>query len=234
MLRRDEVTGQIILSGMGELHLEVAVERMAREHGARPKVGRPSVELREGIRRAAEAEAAVRLNRPDGTVSGRIRLRVEPEEGLKDWTLSGNENTPPGWTEAIRSGIGEALEHRVLGVRVAVLDLEGSPNGEAALKMAAAEAARKALLAAETVVLQPVVDLEIAAPEAVLGEVLADLKARNARVVGLDERSGIRVVKATAPLAGLFGYAGELRSKTRGRASFSMQFRGYEPMTGRT
>ena len=239
-LKVEPATGQMVVSGMGELHLEIVVERCLRQGRIEARVGRPEVERRETVGAAAEAEGSFR-GRGEFPQEARVVVRVTPDPDRLGWAV---DDGPPAEAmtgdlrQAIRAGVEEALErgtaagHPMTGVTVAVLDArwEGRTADRASLKIAAAAATAEALRRGGAKVVTPLMDVEILGPEGVLGEILADLRTRRAKVEGLDERAGMRMIKATAPLEAMFGYATDLRSRTRGRATFCMQFRRYAPL----
>ncbi|MBI5017469.1 MAG: elongation factor G [Deltaproteobacteria bacterium] len=241
---QDEETGQTILSGMGELHLEIIADRLMREFQVDAVVGRPRVAYRETIRRPAEGEG-----RFVGQVGGRdqyghVVVRVEPVEPGQGWSLEegpGSDAIPRCFLAAVEKGFREALDrgiaagHPVVGVRVRLVggsqrDDQGS---EAAFKVAAALALRDALAKGKPALLEPVMAVEVATPAEFLGEVLGDLRARQGKIRELEPGARARVVRAQVPLANLFGYATDLRSRSQGRATFTMRFSHYQEASGR-
>ncbi len=242
-VRVDEETGQTILSGMGELHLEVIVDRLLREFHVEAAVGRPTVAYRETVSRAAEAEGRFVRQTGGRGQYGHVVLRVEPvdpsEPPLFGSEVQG-ETVPREYIPAVAKGVAEARDRGVLagypvvGVRATLLggSHHEADSSEMAFKIAASQAFQEAARKAGPKLLEPIMEAEILTPEAFLGEVIADLRARGAKVQSLDQRAGARVVKAAVPLAKMFGYATDLRSRTQGRASFTMHFARYQETSG--
>jgi len=243
-VRVDEETGQTIISGMGELHLEIIVDRLMREFNVEANVGKPMVAYRETISRAAEAEGRfVRQSGGRGQY-GHVILRIEPADPAQAFEFESvvvGGAVPREYVPAVKKGVAEALDrgiragYPVLGVKVALLD--GSyhevDSSEIAFKIAASQAFREAALQAEPRLLEPVMAVEVVTPEEFLGDVTADLNGRRGKILAMDQRAGARVVKAAVPLAKMFGYATDVRSKTQGRATFSMQFSHYQEVPER-
>ncbi len=235
----DPETGQTILSGMGELHLEIIVDRMRREFGVGANVGTPQVAYRETIRAAAEAEG--RFIRQTGGKGqyGHVKLRVEPLADVSQ-TEFVNEivggSIPRDFIPAVEKGVYEALEAGVLagypmsGARVILYD--GSyhevDSSEMAFKIAASMGLRQAAQQAKPVLLEPVMSVEVVVPEEYMGEVIGDLNSRRGRIEGLELRGTSQIIKSMVPLAQMFGYATDMRSLTQGRGSFTMHFGRYE------
>ncbi|RPI14359.1 MAG: elongation factor G, partial [Acidobacteriales bacterium] len=239
----DPETGQTILAGMGELHLEIIVDRMQREFGVGANVGRPQVAYRETIR--AAAEAAGRFIRQTGGHGqyGHVQLRVEPMADTSafefvDATKGGS--VPREYIPAVEKGVVEALEGGVLagypmsGLTVTLLD--GSyhevDSSEIAFKIAASMGLRQAAGKAKPVMLEPVMSVEVVVPEEYMGEVIGDLNSRRGRIEGMELRGTSQIIKSMVPLAQMFGYATEMRSLTQGRGSFTMHFGRYEEVPG--
>ncbi|MDW7711795.1 MAG: elongation factor G [Deferrisomatales bacterium] len=238
-VRLDEETGQTIISGMGELHLEIIVDRLLREFRVEATVGRPTVSYRETVSRAAEGEGRFVRQTGGRGQYGHVVLRVEPGDPGEPLVF---ENAviggvvPREYVPAIAKGVAEALDrgilagHPVVGVRATLLG--GShhevDSSEMAFKIAASQAFQEAARRAGPKLLEPVMEVEIVAPEEFLGEVIADLAARRGKVRGTGHRGGARVVEAAVPLAKMFGYATDLRSRTQGRAAFTMRFARYQ------
>ncbi len=239
----DEETGQTLISGMGELHLEVIVDRMRREFRVEANVGRPQVAYRETITREASAEG--RLVRQTGGRGqyGVCELEVaprEPGEGFvfEDRTVGGS--IPKEFIPAVRRGVIQALTSGVRAgypvVDIAVALVDGSyhavDSSEIAFQTAGSIALRSALERARAVLLEPVMKLEVVVPEGYFGDVIGDIGSRRGSVLGTDARGNTRVIQAAVPLAETFGYATVLRSLTQGRATYSMEFDHYEPVPG--
>ncbi len=235
----DPDTGQTILSGMGELHLEIIVDRMQREFGVGANVGKPQVAYRETIRAASEAEGRfVRQTGGHGQY-GHVKIRMEPLAPGSGFEFA-NEITggrvPKEFIPAIERGSAEALEGGILAgfpmsdVRVIVYD--GSyhevDSSELAFKIAASMAVKAAAERAKPVLLEPVMSIEVVVPEEYMGAVNGDLSSRRGHLEGMEMRGTTQIIKAMVPLSEMFGYATELRSRTQGRGSFTMHFGRYE------
>jgi len=240
-VRQDEETGQTIISGMGELHLEIIVDRLSREFGVKAEVGAPEVAYRETLRRPAEAEGRfVRQSGGRGQY-GHVFIRVEPlapGEGFRFENSVVGGAIPREYVPAVESGVLEAMNKGVMAgypvVDVAVTLLDGSyhevDSSDLAFRIAGSLAFQEAARRAGVILLEPIMKVEIVAPEEYLGEVLGDLGGRRGEIQGMDLRSGSRVVQARVPLSDMFGYATTLRSITQGRATFTMQFGEYRPV----
>ncbi len=234
----DEETGQTIIAGMGELHLEIIVDRLLREFNVKANVGRPQVAYREAIRGRARAEGRfVRQTGGHGQY-GHVWLEVEPsEEPFVFKSAIKGGVIPSEFIPAVEQGAREACESGVLAgypvIGVSCTLVDGSyhevDSSEMAFRVAASMAMRRALSKADPVILEPVMEVEVLVPEEYMGDVLADINARRGRVDGMETRSGVHVIKAHVPLAEMFGYATDLRSKSQGRGTYTMQFAAYEP-----
>jgi len=240
-VQRDEETGQVILSGMGELHLEVILERMSREFGLKPRSGKPQVVYQETV--GGRAEAFEEFARELGEVPhyGGVRLSVEPlarDAGREVVFEVDPQAWNAAWLEAVADGINDGLQSGVIrgypmqDVRVRVLELarregESSPAG---YRMAAAMALKKALAGARPLLLEPIMWLEITVPDDFVGEVVGLLGAKYAKIENLFDRSGQKIIQALAPLSPLFGFSTELRSATQGRAGFVMKFSRFDAL----
>ena len=235
----NEETGQTLIGGMGELHLEIIVDRLRREFNVEVKVGRPQVAYREAIRKSARAQGKfVRQSGGKGQY-GDVVLEVEPlEEGKGfEWVdkIVGGA-VPKEYIPAAQKGVEEALNNGILGgypvigIKVAIVD--GSyhevDSSEMAFRIAGSMAIKEALRKADPVLMEPVMSVEVVVPEEYMGDVIGDLSSRRGRVLEMGVRANARIVKAYVPLAEMFGYATDLRSKTSGRASYSMTFDHYE------
>jgi elongation factor G len=235
----DPETGQTILAGMGELHLEIIVDRMRREFGVGANVGTPQVAYRETIRGSAQAEGKFIRQTGGRGQYGHVKLRVEP---LADTTQAEFVNDivggsiPKDFIPAVEKGVHEALEAGVLagyamsGVRVTLYDgsYHDVDSSEMAFKIAASMGLRQAAQKAKPVLLEPVMSVEVVVPEEYMGEVIGDLNSRRGRIEGLELRGTSQIVRSMVPLAQMFGYATDMRSLTQGRASFTMHFGRYE------
>ncbi len=239
-VRYDSETGQTVISGMGELHLEVLVERMRREFNVEANVGRPRVAYRETITRPARAEG--RLVRQTGGHGqyGHCVLEVEPRERGAGYAFEDRIRgaaIPKEFIPAVSRGAEEALGngvaygYPVMDVKVTLVDGSSHPvdSSEMAFKIAGSMAVKNAVMRAGPVLLEPLMDLEVITPGEFLGEVLADLSGRRGRIKSMEGQEGIHVVRARVPLAEMFGYATAVRSLSQGRATYSMEFGSYEP-----
>jgi len=235
----DPETGQTILAGMGELHLEITVDRMLREFGVQANVGKPQVAYRETIRRPAEAEG--RFIRQSGGRGqyGHVKLRVEPlppGSGFEFASEIVGGAVPRDYVPAVERGVAEALEGGVLAgypmSDVKAILFDGSyhevDSSEMAFKIAASMAVKSAVSKAHPVLLEPIMSLEVVVPEDYMGDVISDLNSRRGRVEGMELRGTSQIIKALVPLSEMFGYATDLRSRTQGRGSFTMHFGRYE------
>ncbi|MEN6603328.1 MAG: elongation factor G [Bryobacteraceae bacterium] len=238
-IHTDPDTGQTILAGMGELHLEIIVDRLQREFGVGANVGKPQVAYRETIRNKADAQGRFVRQTGGRGQYGDVKIRVEPlplGSGYEfvDDTYGGS--VPKDYIPAVERGIGEALEGGILAgypmsdIKVTLYD--GSyhevDSSEIAFKIAGSMAIKKAAGKAKPVLLEPVMSTEVVVPEEYMGDVIGDLNSRRGRVEGVELRGTTQIVKAMVPLAQMFGYATELRSRTQGRGSFTMHFGRYE------
>jgi elongation factor G len=235
----DQETGQTIISGMGELHLEILVDRLKREFGVEVRVGNPQVAYRETIRAASRAEG--RFIRQSGGRGqyGHVWLEAEPLPERKGYEFEDRivgGVVPREYIPAVQKGLEEAINNGVLGgypvigVRIALVDgsFHEVDSSEMAFKIAASMAFKELMRKGDPVLMEPVVEVEVVTPEEYLGDVIGDLSARRGHVDGMDTRANARIVRAFVPLAEMFGYATDLRSKTSGRASYSMKFARYE------
>jgi elongation factor G len=238
-VRFDKETGQTIIWGMGELHLEVLVERMFREFNVGANVGRPEVAYRETIRSAAEAEGKFIKQTGGHGAYGHVIMSFEPLPAGTGFVFENRViggRVPREYVPAVEKGIREAMENGVLAgypmvdFRAALLD--GSSHdvdsSEMAFKIAASMAYKSGCAKAKPTILEPIMAVECATPEEHLGDVISDFGARMGHVEGIEDRPGSKVVKALVPLRSMFGYVTTLRSMTKGRASHTMQFSHYQ------
>jgi elongation factor G len=234
----DPDTGQTILSGMGELHLEILVDRLMREFAVSANVGKPQVAYRETIRNAAEGEGRfVRQSGGRGQY-GHCKIRIEPLPGGEFEFVNAivGGKIPKEYIEPARRGIREAMEAGVLagyemtGVRATIHDgsFHEVDSSEMAFKIAGSMAFKDAAKRARPVLLEPVMAVEVVVPEEYLGFVNSDISSRRGRIEGMELRGGTQIVKSFVPLAEMFGYATDLRSRTQGRGSYTMHLHGYE------
>jgi elongation factor G len=239
-VRTDLETGQTVISGMGELHLEILVDRLRREFGVDARIGAPTVAYRETITTAGEAwgrhqrvaAAAARID------FGAVRLRLEPAErgeGLVFENKAPATALPSEFVQAVHAGVSEAAERGIAvgypatDIRVTAVDGRHHVVDSSALgyKIAGSRAFTDAARSGNPTVLEPVMSLEVVTPEDSVGEVLGDLHARRGKVTGIAARSGVQTLACFVPLSTMFGYASALRSRTRGRATYSMEFKQY-------
>src|SRR4051794_3496481 len=243
-VRNDEETGQTIISGMGELHLEVLVDRMKREFRVEANVGRPQVAYRETIRRKVEKVDYTHKKQTGGSGQfAKVQIDLEPthadgEDGGGGYEFE-NKVTggriPREYIPAVDAGCQEAMEFGVLAgypmVDIKVTLQDGAyhevDSSELAFKIAGSMAFKQAARQADPVLMEPMMSVEVITPEDFMGDVIGDLNSRRGQIQAMDERAGARIVKALVPLSEMFGYVGDLRSRTQGRASYSMQFDSY-------
>lgn len=237
----DEATGQTLISGMGELHLEVLVERLRRDFGVGVNVGRQQVAFRETFTKSAVGEARhVRQTGGHGQY-GHVKVEVvplAPGSGITFDDATKGGVIPREFVPAVEQGVRESLEagpyagYPVVDVGVRLVDGSFHPvdSSEIAFKIAASLAMRDAAVRSEPTLLEPIMSLEVVAPEEFVGVVTEDVRSRRGRLSGMEARGGAQCVSALVPLAEMFGYATSLRSSTQGRASFTMQFSRYEPV----
>jgi len=239
-VRTDEETGQTLIAGMGELHLEVLVDRMRREFRVEANVGRPQVAYRETIRRKVEKVEYTHKKQTGGSGQyARVVIDVEPTRGNDGGYEFVNQVTggriPKEYIPSVDSGSQEAMEFGVVAgypmVDVKVTLRDGAyhevDSSELAFKIAGSMAFKEAVRRADPVLLEPMMAVEVTTPEDFMGDVIGDLNSRRGHIQAMDERGGSRLIKAVVPLSEMFGYVGDLRSKTQGRASYSMQFDSY-------
>jgi elongation factor G len=237
----DRETGQTIISGMGELHLEIIVDRLLREFKVDASVGKPQVAYKETIRRTAEHETKFIRQTGGRGQYGHVQLRVEPlgaGKGFEFTDATKGGVVPREYIPAVEKGARDATESGVLAgypiVDVKVSLLFGSfhevDSSEMAFKIASSMAFKEAAKKASPVILEPVMAVEVVVPEEFSGPVFGDLNGRRGRIQGMDNRKGAQVITATVPLSEMFGYATDLRSMTQGRATYTMQFSHYEPV----
>ena len=240
-VRSDEETAQTILSGMGELHLEVLVDRLFREFALEASVGKPQVAYRETIR--TEATARGRFVRQSGGRGqfGDVEMTIKPLAPGGGFQFVSNivgGVIPKEYIPAVENGVREAMENGVLAgyplLDIEVTLFDGSfhqvDSSEVAFKIAGSMAFREAAKKAKPVLLEPIMDMEVVCPSDFLGDVMGDLTSRRGRIREMDDRAGAKVVNASVPLSEMFGYATDVRSMTQGRATYTMQFGRYEEM----
>ncbi len=240
-VRYNEETGQTIISGMGELHLEIIVDRLLREFNVQANVGKPQVAYKESISKKVVSEGKYIRQTGGRGQYGHVILEIEPlprgkgfefEDRIKGGVI------PSEFIPAVEKGVIEAMEEGVVGgypvvdVKVAVVD--GSyhevDSSEIAFKIAASQAFRDGVMKAEPYILEPVMEVEVVVPEQYMGDVIGDLNSRRGKIESTTRRGNAQVIKAVVPLSEMFGYATVLRSLTQGRGTYTMQFYRYEPV----
>ncbi len=241
--RVDEDTGQTIISGMGELHLEIIVDRLLREFKVEANVGRPQVAYRETITRPVEVEKKFIRQTGGRGQYAHVCLDVEPQQagsGFRFEKKIVGGVIPREFIPAVEKGVREAAESGVLAgypvVDITVTLTDGSyhevDSSDLAFKIAGSMAFKDAVKQGHPILLEPTMQVDVVVPEEFLGGVISDLNSRRGRVVGIETRPAARVVRAEVPLATMFGYATDMRSATQGRATYTMQFAHYEPLPG--
>ena len=235
----DQETGQTIISGMGELHLEIIVDRLMREFKVEANVGQPQVAYKETIRKAVKSEGKFIRQSGGRGQYGHCVLEIEPQEPgggyLFENKIVGGA-VPKEYIPAIDEGIQDAMKNGVLGgyqvLDIKVTLVDGSyhdvDSSEMAFKIAGSMGFKEGCRKAEPVLLEPIMKVDVVVPEVYMGDVMGDLSSRRGRIEGMENRSGAQVIAANVPLANMFGYATELRSKTQGRGVFTLQFGHYE------
>ena len=237
----DEETAQTLIAGMGELHLEIVVDRITREFGVNANIGKPQVAYRETIRKSVEHELRFIKQTGGRGQYAHIWIEVSPQAPGKGFefvdSIKGGV-IPREYIPAVGKGAADAMTagplagYPMVDIRVSLFD--GSyhevDSSEMAFKIAGSMAVKEAARKASPVLLEPIMDVEVVVPEEYMGDVIGDLSSRRGRVHSMTSRTGAQVVSATVPLATMFGYATDLRSKTQGRATFTMQFAHYEPV----
>jgi elongation factor G len=235
----DPDSGQTIIGGMGELHLEIIVDRMMREYKVEANVGKPQVAYRETIRKKSEAEGKYIRQTGGKGQYGHAKIRLEPQEPGKGYEFVNDVvggSVPKEFIKPIDQGIKEAMEGGILAgyemVDVKAILYDGSyhdvDSNEMAFKIAGSMAFKEAARKASPVLLEPVMAVEVVTPEDYAGTIMGDLSSRRGRIEGMEHRAGSQVIKAIVPLAEMFGYATHMRSSTQGRAEYSMHFARYE------
>jgi elongation factor G len=243
----DEETGQTIIAGMGELHLEILVDRMRREFKVEANVGKPQVAYRETLRKAVARHDYTHKKQTGGSGQfAKIQIAIEPlptgvvEGGYEFINKVTGGRVPREYIPSVDAGCREAMTSGPLAgypltdVRVTLLDgaYHDVDSSELAFKVAGLAAFKEASKLADPAILEPVMRVEVVTPEDFMGDVIGDLNSRRGQIQAMDERSGARVVRALVPLSEMFGYVGDLRSRTQGRASYSMEFDSYAEVPG--
>ncbi|MFM9150818.1 MAG: elongation factor G [Candidatus Planktophila sp.] len=243
----DEETGQTIIAGMGELHLEILVDRMRREFKVEANVGKPQVAYRETLRKPVARHDYTHKKQTGGSGQfAKIQIAIEPlptgeiEGGYEFVNKITGGRVPKEYIPSVDAGCQEAMTSGPLAgypltdVRVTLLDgaYHDVDSSELAFKVAGIAAFKEAAKLADPAILEPVMRVEVVTPEDFMGDVIGDLNSRRGQIQAMDERSGARVVRALVPLSEMFGYVGDLRSRTQGRASYSMEFDSYAEVPG--
>ena len=240
-VRTDEETGQTIISGMGELHLEIIVDRLLREFNVGANVGKPQVAYKETVRRAVEQQGKFIRQTGGRGQYGDVWIKLEPQQpgaGFEFVDAVKGGSIPREYIPAVEKGVKEATENGALAgypiVDVKVTLFDGSyhdvDSSEIAFKIAGSMAFKEAARKASPVLLEPIMSVEVVVPEDFMGDVIGDLNSRRGKVLGMDTRPAAQAIDARVPLAQMFGYATDLRSMTQGRATYTMQFSHYEPV----
>ena len=240
-IRYEEETSQTLISGMGELHLEVIVDRLKREFNVDANVGKPQVAYRETITSNSDVEAKFIRQTGGRGQYGHVKIKIEPlgeGEGFKFYDEVKGGNIPREYIPAVEAGIREAMETGVVAgypvIDFAVRLYDGSyhdvDSSEIAFKIAASMAFKDAVIKAKPVILEPMMKVEVVVHEDFMGSVMGDLNSRRGKILGSDLRGGMQAIKSEVPLSEMFGYATELRSMTEGRGSFTMEFSNYSPV----
>jgi elongation factor G len=240
VVRTDEDTGQTIIAGMGELHLEVLVDRMKREFKVEANVGKPQVAYRETIRKAVERYDYTHKKQTGGSGQfAKVQIAIAPtgsgDGGYEFENKVTGGRIPREYIPSVDAGCQEAMEFGVLAgypmVDVKVTLLDGAAHdvdsSELAFKIAGSMAFKEAARKADPVLLEPMMSVEVRTPEDYMGDVIGDLNSRRGQIQSMEDQFGVKVVRALVPLSEMFGYVGDLRSKTQGRANYSMQFDSY-------
>ncbi len=235
----DEETGQTIIAGMGELHLEIIVDRLLREFKVEANVGNPQVAYKESITKSAESDTKYARQSGGRGQYGHVKIKIEPQEPGKGYEFVNNivgGAIPKEYIGSVDAGIQEALQSGILGgypvLDIKVILYDGSyhevDSSEMAFKIAGSMAVKEAMAKAGPALLEPMMKVEVTVPEEYMGDVMGDINSRRGRIEGMELRSGAQVVDAYVPLSEMFGYATDLRSNTQGRGIYSMQFDHYE------
>jgi elongation factor G len=240
-VKTHEETGQTIIAGMGELHLEIIVDRLLREHKVQANIGKPQVSYRETIKTGADVENKYAKQSGGRGQYAHIYIKVEPGEKDKGYEFVDQIKggvIPREYIPAVEKGCKEAYEGGVLAgypmVDIKVTLYDGNyhevDSSEMAFKICASMAFKDACRKAQAILLEPIMSVEVVTPEEYMGDVIGDLNSRRGKIIGMEDRHGVKVIKAETPLSEMFGYATDLRSSSQGRATYSMQFCTYEEM----
>jgi len=240
-VQQDEETGQTIIKGMGELHLDILVDRMRREFKVEANVGKPQVAYRETIRRTVEKVDYTHKKQTGGSGQyAKVQVTIEPMDTAEgamyefDNKVTGGR-IPREYIPSVDQGIQDAMQYGVLagyplvGIKATLLDgaYHDVDSSEMAFKIAGSMVLKESVRRADPVLLEPMMAVEVRTPEDYMGDVIGDLNSRRGHIQAMEDVSGAKVVRALVPLSEMFGYVGDLRSKTQGRANYSMQFDSY-------
>ena len=242
-VRADHDSGQTILSGMGELHLEIVVDRMKREFGVNARVGKPHVAYREAIRRSVESEGLFVRDAEDLGQYAQVWLRLEPLGDGCEYEFHSEvaaSSIPNDYLPAVDQGVREQMQSGVVAgyplrpMKVTLFDgsWHETDSSEMAFRIAGAMALREGVRRADPVVMEPVMAVEVLTPADFMGGVIGDLSRRRGLIQGMDDSVSGKLIAAEVPLSEMFGYATDLRSATQGRATYSMEFRKYSEIPG--
>ena len=238
----DEETGQTIIAGMGELHLDILVDRMKREFKVEANVGKPQVAYRETIRRPSRSYDYTHKKQTGGSGQfAKMQITIEPLDTQESGELYEFENKVTGgripreYIPSVDAGIQDAMQYGVLagyplvGIKATLLDgaYHDVDSSEMAFKIAGSMALKEAVRKADPVLLEPMMAVEVRTPEDYMGDVIGDLNSRRGQIQAMEDITGAKVVRGLVPLSEMFGYVGDLRSKTQGRANYSMEFDSY-------
>ena len=239
----DEETGQTIISGMGELHLEIIVDRLLREFKVEANVGAPQVAYKESFTKEVDVDSKYAKQSGGRGQYGHCKVHFEPmdangEELFKFESTVVGGNIPKEYIPAVGAGIEEAAQcgilggFPVLGVKATVYDgsYHDVDSSEMAFKIAGSMAFKEAMQKAGAIILEPIMRVEVTTPEDYMGDVIGDINSRRGRIEGMDDVGGGKIIRAFVPLAEMFGYSTDLRSRTQGRGNYSMFFNSYEPV----
>ena len=236
---RDEETGQTILSGMGELHLEIIISRMVKEFNTNVNVGKPQVVYREIVTESARGEAVFERDIQGKSHYARLSVELNPlarGKGVEFRSEASEDQMPPDYLPAVETSIRESLEggylkgYPLVDVEIVLVSAgtEESRGSELAFSVGGAMACKEALKSAKMALLEPIMDVEVFVPDANMGDAIADLNSRGGKVESISPKAGVQIVKAVVPLARMFGYSTALRSATQGRGTFTMQFKSFD------
>jgi elongation factor G len=238
----DEDTGQTIIAGMGELHLDILVDRMKREFKVEANVGKPQVAYRETIRRAVEKYDYTHKKQTGGSGQfAKVQVSIEPLDTQESGELYEFENKVTGgripreYIPSVDAGIQDAMQYGVLagyplvGIKATLIDgaYHDVDSSEMAFKIAGSMVLKEAVRKADPVLLEPMMAVEVRTPEEYMGDVIGDINSRRGQIQAMEDISGAKIVRGLVPLSEMFGYVGDLRSKTQGRANYSMEFDSY-------